>query len=52
MASFAILTGSQMQAIAEANAKADIMKHGKKYGNLHSENHVCKTAKMNGQKQI
>ena len=32
-----IHTGSQMQAIADANAKADIMKHGKKYGNLHGD---------------
>jgi len=34
MALFGKLTGSQMQAIADANAKADITKHGKKYGNL------------------
>lgn len=34
---FKIHTGSQMQATAVVNAKADIMKQGKKYGNLHKD---------------
>lgn len=32
-----IHTGNQMQAIATANAKADITKQGKKYGNLRGD---------------
>jgi len=31
-----------MQAIADANAKADIMKHGKKYGNLQRDSRFDK----------
>jgi len=42
MALFGIRTGSQMQAISDANAKADIMKHGKKYGNLQRDSRFDK----------
>jgi len=42
MALLGIRTGSQMQAIADANAKADIMKHGKKYGNLQRDSRFDK----------
>ena len=47
MAELQTHTGSQMQAIATANAKADIIKQGKKYGNLQ-----CKSAQQQSKIEI